>query len=372
MAIKRIFLAIRNRIALVGVRKFGVGSPLLKSLSYVPVHINELVSWEPDVIQSHDLSTLPLAIKAVKRIEKKRDFKLEQGQKKAAKVPVIFDSHELETHRNPPLSNSARRQVERLERRYLPQCDFVTTVSKPLEAYIREHYNVTKTDLIYNSPERNPAPVHPRWDRRKGLSVRRDCGVRQRDFLFVSVGLITVNRGLEMALEAMALLPTDIHYAVIGPKNKNTVKELLDLAREKGLSERFHLLDPVNPTDVYRYLASADAAILPGLPATLSYEFSLPNKFFECSFANLPLIASDLPDVKRLIEKYNLGVTYDAFDVHDCAKQILDVYNNRQKYKRTAEQTDAFITKFSWEAQAQKLSAIVKSVLPEETNIDPT
>ena len=48
----------------------------------------------------------------------------------------------------------------------------------------------------------------------------------------------------------------------------------------------------------------------------------MPNKLFEYAFAGLPVIASDFPDIKFLVEKYDLGVCCDSGSIKDIKKNI--------------------------------------------------
>jgi len=321
--------------------------PRIKFNSYIPVHYQRLKAFKPDVIYAHDLSSLPLCHKVAEETNCK----------------LIFDSHELEIHRNPPLGRLARRQVHKTEKEYLPDCDFVTTVCESAENILRSEYGIRNTDLIYNAPALGGGRSHPRWERFSGVSIRSDAGLNYSDFALVYVGLITLNRGIEFALRAIEHLPENIKLLALGPGTSAFKKQLLRYAAELGLEERFTIMDPVNPPDVYKYIRNADAAIIPITPITLSYEVALPNKFFESAFAGLPIISADLVEITKLTNKYNLGITYDALDEQACANAILEVYENQAKYKPSSANTEAFQKEFSWEAQEKKLVNILDTVL---------
>jgi glycosyltransferase involved in cell wall biosynthesis len=321
--------------------------PLIKFFSFIPVHYKRLSAYQPDIIYAHDLSTLPLSALVAK----------ETGAK------LVFDSHELEVHRNPPLGLLQRLQVKWVEKRYLPRCDFVTTVCESAENVLRYEYKLKNTGLIYNAPRLRGGRSHERWERHKGLSFRGDAGLARDDFALVYVGLITRNRGIEFALNAIERLPEKIKLVAVGPGLPAIKARLRAYADRLGLGERFIMLDPVNPPDVYKYIKGADAAIIPIMPVTLSYEIALPNKFFEAGFAGLPIISADLVEMKKLISEYNLGVTYDALDEEACAAAILHAYKNRFTIKPSKESVAALRDRFSWETQ----EAFIISILDEQT-----
>ncbi len=64
----------------------------------------KITAWSPHIVHAHDGLSLPLLVHAA-------------GHSNAVSV---FDSHELEAHRNHPLIWAMRRRISALERRYLP------------------------------------------------------------------------------------------------------------------------------------------------------------------------------------------------------------------------------------------------------------
>lgn len=43
-----------------------------------------------------------------------------------------------------------------------------------------------------------------------------------------------------------------------------------------------------------------------------NWQIGLPNKVFEYAFANVPIVASDMPDVTELLDRYSIGCTFDG------------------------------------------------------------
>jgi len=328
--------------------RFGLRSPLTKALSFIPVHHRQIATWRPDIVHAHDLYTLPLAAKVAKEVDAK----------------LIFDSHELEVHRNPPLSLGDRLQVQAIEKTYLPKCDAVTTVSESIAIHLEEQYGLGEIETLVNSPPLRPSPSNARWEREKRYNLRADAGLSKKDFALLYVGLVTVNRGLEIVLEALSELPERFKLVTLGPVNRSVQSDLLEMAREFEVADRFIMLDPVNPPDVSEYARTADAAVLPTLPLTLSYEFSLPNKLFECTFAGLPLIASDLPEMERKIIEFGLGVSYEAYNPSACAEAIRTVARDRSRFTPNRESLKRFIEQYCWEAQGERLLEVYKEISP--------
>ena len=61
-------------------------------------------------------------------------------------------------------------------------------------------------------------------------------------------------------------------------------------------------------------------------PVSKSYYYSLPNKLFESIQSETPVIASDLPEMKRIVEGYRIGLLCSPGDADDfcaCLERLL-------------------------------------------------
>jgi glycogen synthase len=247
---------------------------------------------------------------------------------------LIFDSHELETHRNPPLSRLMKQHILRYERKLLPKCDKVFTVCDPIADVLATQNRIERPQVIYNAPRLNNDDVLEGsvWGRVSDSGqVRKDCGVKPGQFLFVTIGNVTVNRGLELVIKALGVLPDHIVFCALGKCSDLTKSSLMRLARENFVSDRVRFLDPVHPATIVSYIKSADAGIIPIIPETLSYEVCLPNKLFEMAFADLFIVSADLLELSRFVKTYDLGALFEAGNAHALAKVMLDVVNRSKQ-----------------------------------------
>jgi glycosyltransferase involved in cell wall biosynthesis len=123
------------------------------------------------------------------------------------------------------------------------------------------------------------------------------------------LGGLMAGRGLEQLVEAIGLArSSELVLLGDGP----LASDLLRRAAVSGAADRVHLLGPVPPKDVIGYASSADVGVSPILPASLSYRYSLPNKLFQYMAAGLPVVASDFPQVREVVEGARCGLVVDA------------------------------------------------------------
>lgn len=321
----------------------------LHPIAYRAAMESLLRDFSPDIVQCHDWQTLQLGCR----------------HKARSSCTLIFDSHELETHRNPPLPLPRRRFMEAYEARLLPYCDFVTSVSPVIGLFLERKYDIERPQIIYNAPKlstkKEGVERQVRWGRPMPLGgVRRETCVTAEQFLMVIIGNLHPNRGVETVLEAMAHLQRDcVHLACIGRIERQYKSQLEGIIDRYGLNDRVHFLSPVHPEDVVAYVSSANLALVPLIPFSLSYELALPNKLFEAAFAGLPIVASNTFEVDRIIKRYRLGTTFAAGNAYECASAIATFYDRFVDGEVIAIHNDGFKRDFEFGARFEPFAAQV-------------
>lgn len=319
--------------------------------------------WKPDIIHAHDGVTLPTAARAAADLGAK----------------LVFDSHELEAHRSPPLSRARRRQVEKIEQTFLPMADKVMTVTERASDYLAATYGIERPLVLFNAQPLEIGSVPARWEVTDRTDVRWDAQINPRDFVFVFTGNVTLNRGLELAVIALGMLQGymdrnarfrgNYHLVCVGKIQSNQDAELRKLAKANGVADKLHLLSPVAPHRVWKYIGTADAAIIPILPVTLSYEMAMPNKLFEATLAGLPILSSDLMEMGPFVRDNKLGMTFDPARPDDCLEKMIALVDNYESFRRSPERQIELAKKFSWEAQREKLLAMYEDMLSKDSPV---
>ncbi len=329
-------------------------------LSLRMVFREEMAAWKPDVVHAHDGISLPLASKVAD----------DCGAR------LVFDSHELETHRNPPLSRIRRWQVQHLERKYLPKADAIFTVGQKIAGFLSSAYRIKTPVVLYNSPRVLPNPVANRWDTPDRTNLREELLIRSNGFLLVHTGNVTFNRGIEQAVIGLSKAVSDpafkdaypgrVHLALVGNRVPQVVARVEQLHRRYGACIDIHFVEPVAANRIVEYISTADASISAGVPLVLSYEFGMPNKLFEALMAGLPLIASDLVEMKRFIAENELGISYQADDTDKLAEAFTELAFNIDRYQVSESRLDSLREQFCWEAQETKLLQTYERILESE------
>ena len=84
-------------------------------------------------------------------------------------------------------------------------------------------------------------------------------------------------------------------------------EDLRALARETGVEEKvlFHPAVPIE--ELPGRTAVATIGLIAYTAESLNFLYALPNKFFEYIMAGVPVLSTDLPEIRRLIKTHRVG-----------------------------------------------------------------
>lgn len=299
--------------------------------------IGPLQQYRPDLIHANDANTLVPAMIASKILG----------------VPYVYDSHELWTKRNVRVDRILAPYVEQLiEALGIIRAAGVITVSPSIASWLQERYKLGQMpSLVRNIPL-------PKKDGPGQL--RQLAGLSENDTILSYSGGITTGRGLEEAVDCLATLPDDVHLVMLGYGDRAYIASLMERANLRGVDDRVHLVGPVGPSDVSSALSDADVALVAIEPTVLSYRFALPNKLFEALHGGIPVVCTDLPDMKEVVEAYGAGEVFAWGDANGLASAIAAVRQNRDSYADGAARAARELT---WEGEARVLLDTYKAAV---------
>ena len=88
----------------------------------------------------------------------------------------------------------------------------------------------------------------------------------------------------------------------------------------------------------------------------LSNQFALPNKLFEYLISGIPVLASELPNISKIINKYRVGEIVQSNAIEECNNSIIKIYKDRAEYKKNIL---VAAKNFTWDIQHSKFMEIM-------------
>lgn len=294
-----------------------------------------------DIYHAHDLNTLYPAYKAAK---------LTHGK-------LIYDSHELYVERNKPKTPSKFYKFISIqfERYLIRKTDVVITVGECIANHLKDLYNIPLPFVIINAPSKKKEDI-------KGKNLRTELDIPNNLKLAIYCGGITFNRGLEKLIESLSLMP-DVYLVLMGYGKPKYLEKLANIASSNKVDNRFSFYGPVAPTEVTAYTASADLGIAPIENVCLSYYYCAPNKIFEYLIGGIPVVASNFPELEKVVVENEIGYTFDPENIESIADSVKKVFSDEKNYNRMKENTKFAAEKYNWENESQKLLTLYKNLI---------
>lgn len=184
----------------------------------------------------------------------------------------------------------------------------------------------------------------------------------------VYVGGVTKLRGALELVEALKILKESgyqtIALTLIGPVTPlNLDRELQHLIRQYGLTENVHILGPVPHEEVFGILAQSHVGVAILHPDP-NYVESLPIKLFEYMAAGLPVVASNFPLWREIVEGNACGLCVNPLDPKAIAEAIEYLLTHPEEARRMGQNgRQAVEEKYNWEKEAQKLLALYEELI---------
>lgn len=294
-----------------------------------------LLSKKSDILVSNDLDTLP-ANYFVSRLRSKE---------------IVYDSHEYYTE-TPELVNRKLVQAiwKRIEKSLFPRIKYIYTVNESIADLFINKYKVN-VDVIRNVPYRQ--------DYKKEKS-RSELGlpVNKKIILLQGAG-INIQRGTEEMIEAMKLIE-DAVFVIIG--GGDVLESLKKQVVEMKLEEKIMFIPKMPFKELYQYSVHADIAVTLDKDTNINYRFSLPNKLFDYIQARVPVLASNLPEIRKVVEQYKIGKIVDSHDQAELARAVNKMLSDQEQYEKWKENLRFASEELCWEREEEKLIHIYSAI----------
>jgi glycosyltransferase involved in cell wall biosynthesis len=291
-----------------------------------------------DILVSNDLDTLPANFLAA--IIKK--------------IPLVYDSHEYFTG-VPELTNRPKIQRiwKKIESYCLPKVDYAITVNESIAQLFKEEYNKD-----FNVIRNVPLITKPFLSERENL--RRELGLPLNKKILILQGAgINIDRGAEELVAAMSYLP-DFLLLIVG--GGDVIGDLRKIVSEKNLKERV-LFIAKQPIEILRkYTAASNLGVTLDKANNINYKLSLPNKLFDYIHAGVPVLSSDLPELKRIIVGYDIGKISPDHDPKNISKMIDEMFSSEEQIKKWEANTVIAAKDLNWDKEKERLLSIFKKI----------
>jgi glycosyltransferase involved in cell wall biosynthesis len=238
-----------------------------------------------------------------------------------------------------------------IESRILPHLKYCITVNDSIAKLYLEEYKIPFT-VIRNVPFPDDM-IYP--DKNK---LREQLGLPQDKPIYILQGAgINIQRGAEEAVEAMQHVPGIL--LIVG--NGDVIPKLKEYVKKSGLDRKVIFIPRQSQKQLRMYTRCADAGLSLDKDTNINYRFSLPNKLFDYIQAGIPVIASPLPEVKKIVEDYEVGMLINSHEPGHMADIFIKTLTSDNAGKWAVNLKNA-ASELNWGNEKEKLLKIISSI----------
>lgn len=244
------------------------------------------------------------------------------------------------------------RLVAWIEKRIMPGASGAITTTEARAKFFARAYGIPRPLVLQNRPRL----VRVENDNR----IRRELGLGDDRPIVLYQGGLQPGRGLLKLVEAAASIP-DAYFVFIGGGSQEA--ELKARVKTLGIDKHVFFIPTVPLSELPFYTASADIGVQPIENTCLNHFTTDSNKLFEYVVARLPIVASSVPEISRVVRKHDLGRLIKPGEINElisALRALLDDPELRARYSANADRAAAVL---NWEEQEAALVQLYKGIL---------
>lgn len=259
---------------------------------------------------------------------------------------LVFDARELYTH----LPSATRRPWVRttwkvIQHLHIHRANCVYTVSESIARHLKKKHNAQNICLMRNIPA--PQPATSTCSLRERLALPPDVTI------ILHQGNLQKHRGATMMVEAMLYTKNAVLvFMGHGPMRSDT-EQLVENLR---LQSKVRFIDPVPAEKLLSVTASADLGLTFLEDCCLNHRYALPNKLFEYLAAGVPIIASDLPEISQIIQRFNVGCVVPPGDAKALAAAFNRAVSDAELRQKWVTNTPDVQKVFNFTAESERFT----------------
>lgn len=247
---------------------------------------------------------------------------------------IIYDSHEFELGRFQRGIAMPSWMVKFIEQMAIKNSEFVIVVNESIKNELLKIYRLDTPIIVVRSTPEN-------WDINGKICEQKRLELlslfpegNDIQYIFMFHGLLGRGNGIEHIIPIVSKIDK-VGLVLMGNKPSDEFfEELMDLSNQYGISDRIRQIDAVPYEDIWKYVGAVDFEFMLVDAASKSYYYSLPNKLFESIQSLTPIVSSPLPEMRNIVEKYDIGLVCNSHEIDENVMKIQGVMPGTDGYGR--------------------------------------
>lgn len=270
----------------------------------------KLLNMDFDVIHCNDMDTLFPGLLAAKIKNRK----------------IIYDAHEIyplmiQSYITEPVAEI----LSIIELYFVRKVDSLVTVSEVLADYYKKGIGKNKPSVTIVMNCKDTVAFNQSQDKVKLL--KKNLGIENR-FVILYDGWLVPNNGLEELFDAFQKLDGDADNMVAILCGEGYAQESFkETVKKKKITSRIKFIGRVPSQEIPLYVNACDIMYVVRSPTERYNLLSTPNRLFEAMMAGKPVVASNFGNVKKIVEKTQIGLLIQSEDINGLCSSLLQLKN---------------------------------------------
>ena len=294
----------------------------------------KLLTTKASIIFAEDIYTLPFAIIF--------------GKLKRAKI--YYDSRELFGYLA-GLKDKKFKQAfwKWTEKFFIRKADYVI-VTGPMDGeFLKKEYRLKNIILLRNLPRYYKPALK--------LDLHSHLQIDKNKKIILYQGVLLKGRGIEKVFGVLKELPDHVFVIAGGGEYEEHYQKL---AEQMNLTDQVFFLGKLTQEDLPQVTASVDIGVSLIENLSTSYYYALPNKLFEYIMAEVPVIVSNLPQMKEIVTKYDVGYAVEFESKDELVNAIKKLTEDDKLCESKKQNCQIASQELNWEKEVTNLLQTLK------------
>ncbi|PZU80945.1 MAG: glycosyl transferase family 1 [Chryseobacterium sp.] len=218
-------------------------------------------------------------------------------------IPLVFDSHEIFTEMPTIQGRWVKTIWKRIESSFLPKVKRIITASSSYADWFVKEYNINRPVVVRNLPRR----------------IEFEGTIENSKKIILYQGWLNYSRGIDKAILAMQSIEnSELWIAGSGPLEA----EFKEVAKTANVLHKVKFLGRLSPKELRRITPKADVGISIEENNGLSYYYSLPNKISDYIQSRVPVVVSNFPEMKNIVDNFHVGEVIENHSPEHLAEKL--------------------------------------------------
>lgn len=243
------------------------------------------------------------------------------------------------------------------ERKYIHRSNHIIVVTDQAKEYYQKMYKIRETKFT----------VLPNTVRQSFYeNYKLDDHILNRfkdNFVLLYVGDTGLRRGLLSAIKSVKKLSKEISHILLVIVGKSKDDHILKEAVSKLKIEKYVRFEGWQNFETFQsYISACDIGISP-IHRNIHHDTTFANKLFQYMSFGKPILVSDCPPQKELVEDFECGFAFESENADEFSKYVLKLYKEKDTYNTFAQNAKKAIqTVLNWEIRSRSLVNLYKKI----------